>query len=84
MVCGWKVTSGWGRVSALGGCGGQRTLSRNRGRERMDGARVEGRFGVGEGVRFDGGASLPGGAEKPSTNETTNKRMDEVARFEYS
>jgi len=36
---------------ALGGCGCQRTLSRNRGRERMDGARVEGHFGVGEGVQ---------------------------------
>gem|GEM_PF-6740394 len=70
---GWKVALGWGRVSvltglrpslrsqrkALGGCGGQRTLSRNHGRERMDGAHVEDRFGVGRVSRFDAATPLP-------------------------
>jgi len=48
----------------------------------VDGFAVKSRFGVGEGVRFDGASSLPGGAEKPSTNETTNKRTDNGARVE--
>jgi len=84
----WKVASGWGRVSRFGrlnarlweGCGGQRTLSRNRGWERMVGARVEGgnefpsqymevlRTGADDSawgeVRFGVGEG-----EKPSTNE---------------